>query len=143
MADNSMWSDIIKGIIVGAVILIIFSKRSEAQPLQYPYDPTQFGFMEQQKQQKPMSIYDWKPLDHIPSVDDLRIAQPTIQPVVQDIARLCPQCSNVVQKVQEPGMKEMKQIQENEENWNFQTDAKGRITGVSVHRKLYSIDDKK
>jgi len=35
------------------------------------------------------------------------------------------------------------QILENDENWEFKKDDKGRITGVSVHRKLFDMSNLK
>jgi hypothetical protein len=69
----------------------------------------------------------------------------TLTPETKSIVKQssCSQCStsatNLVSSSDSTGMK---QIQENEENWEFQKDARGRITGVSVHRKLYSAEDK-
>ncbi len=48
MADNNITSDIIKGIIIGAFLLVIFARPSQAQQYPYPYLPEQYGFMEQQ-----------------------------------------------------------------------------------------------
>ncbi len=34
------------------------------------------------------------------------------------------------------------QIMENDEDWNFKTDEKGKIQGVRVHRKLFDVNKK-
>lgn len=34
------------------------------------------------------------------------------------------------------------QIMENDEDWDFKTDEKGKIQGVRVHRKLFDINNK-
>jgi hypothetical protein len=81
--SESIIPDIIKGIVVGSALLFIFSRPSQAQ--QYPYNPVDFGFMEKQSTQETISISDWKPLEHIPSVDALIMKTQT-----------CSRCSHVV-----------------------------------------------
>jgi hypothetical protein len=114
-------ADILKGLIIGAVLLLIFTKKNEEQQLD-------------DLRQSQIGIHGWKPLDQIQNFDDLMIGKTTFQPVVQSaVNSQSQQIVDIVPKEIELSSNDETEYK-NKEIWKIARNQDGDIETIEVER---------
>lgn len=115
-------ADIIKGLIIGGILLWIITRRNDMS----------MQNMQQNLQQSHIGIYGWKPLNNIQDFDEFnsRLTQSVVQPIVQNA-----EYADVEQKVANVEQTDISSTAyKNEEKWKFMRDDNGDISEISVSR---------
>lgn len=112
-------SDLIKGLIIGGILLWIFTRKNESQPIN-------------ELQQAQIGVHNWKSLNNIPNFDDVysKMIQPVAvsQPIVQNVE----QDSQAIQQTEKVSSTATEY--KNEEKWKIMRDTNGDISEISVSR---------
>lgn len=139
---------ILLGVLVGAFFAYLILKRN-TQPatMQYSY-PTQYT------QSQPLDIYLQRIANQLEQMNSRlqptqqqyqmpqssQISQPSV--ITQDRQPFQPTVTTQHQDLQQPIQTAPKiQAMQNEEEWILKKDKRGRIKGISVHRKVRPVDE--
>ena len=119
---NLTTSEIIGGLFIGAVLLLILTRKDESQQIS-------------DLRQSQVGIYGWKPLDSIQNFDDfnLKMTQSS-QPVIQSETQNADQISQSVEQKVVEQIPDNSTAYKNEEKWKIIRDDNGDIAEISVSR---------
>jgi nitrogen regulatory protein PII-like uncharacterized protein len=119
---NLTTSEIIGGLFIGAVLLLILTRKDESQQIS-------------DLRQSQVGIYGWKPLDSIQNFDDfnLKMTQSS-QPVIQSETQNADQISQSVEQKAVEQIPDNSTAYKNEEKWKIIRDDNGDIAEISVSR---------